>query len=326
MSEVLKISVDLSGKLDLINKRLAEVLKTDNPRLNEMSNYTISSGGKRLRPLIVLLVYELNTTKPLENAIDLAVAYEIMHSASLIHDDIIDEAEERRGMPSLYRKYGLGDAIVTGDYMFSVAYRIGATYGIDVSNVVAEAAQKLAEGQIEESMNLGNFEITEETYFNIITNKTAYFFGAGAKTAAMIAQSSGEDQNNMFNFAFNVGMAFQIADDILDIVGKEEIIGKTPFTDMKHSALTLPMIYALKNGNEAGKRHLKSVLRGREIDPESVQKAKQFLIDSGSVDYSIEKAKKFIDMAIESEKTAKISPNLQTLFEIAYSVISRIRV
>ncbi|MCI2413227.1 MAG: polyprenyl synthetase family protein, partial [Cuniculiplasma sp.] len=144
MSEVLKISVDLSGKLDLINKRLVEVLKTDNPRLNEMSNYTISSGGKRLRPLIVLLVYELNTTKPLENAIDLAVAYEIMHSASLIHDDIIDEAEERRGMPSLYRKYGLGDAIVTGDYMFSVAYRIGATYGIDVSNVVAEAAQKLA--------------------------------------------------------------------------------------------------------------------------------------------------------------------------------------
>ena len=181
MSEVLKISVDLSGKLDLINKRLAEVLKTDNERLNEMSSYTISSGGKRLRPLIILLVYELNTTKPVENVLDLSVAYEIMHSASLIHDDIIDESEERRGVPSLHKKYGLEDAIVTGDYLFSVAYRIGASYGTDVSIVVAKAAQKLAEGQIEESMNLGNFDITEDTYFNIITNKTAYFFGAGAK-------------------------------------------------------------------------------------------------------------------------------------------------
>ena len=326
MSEVLKISVDLSGKLDLINKRLAEVLKTDNERLNEMSSYTISSGGKRLRPLIILLVYELNTTRPVENVLDLSVAYEIMHSASLIHDDIIDESEERRGVPSLHKKYGLADAIVTGDYLFSVAYRIGASYGTDVSIVVAKAAQKLAEGQIEESMNLGNFDITEDTYFNIITNKTAYFFGAGAKTAAMVAGSSQKDQDNMFTFAFNVGMAFQIADDILDIVGKEENTGKPPFTDIKHSALTLPMIYALNHGDEAGKKHLKSVLKGKNVDQESIKKAKQFLIDSGSVDYSLEKAKDFIDKAIESEKTAKISPNLQTLFEIAYSVISRIRI
>ncbi|MHB1440623.1 MAG: polyprenyl synthetase family protein [Cuniculiplasma sp.] len=326
MSEVLKVSMDLSGKLDLINRRLTEVLKTDNDRLNSMAYYAVSSGGKRLRPLIVLLVYELNTTKPIENALDLAVAYEIMHSASLIHDDIIDEAEERRGNQCLYKKYGTNDAIVAGDYLFSLAYKMGASYGMEVSNVVAKAAQKLAEGQIQESTNLGNFQISEETYFNIITNKTAYFFGAGAKTAAMIAGSSPTDQENMFNFAFNVGMAFQIADDILDIVGKEEAIGKTPFTDIKHSTLTLPMIYALKQGNERETQLLKDVLKGRKTDSESIQKAKQFLIDSGSVDYSLEKAKGFIDSAIESEKTAKISPNLQTLFEIAYSVISRIRI
>ena len=174
MSEVLKVSIDLSGKLDLINHRLTEVLKTDNDRLNSMAYYAVSSGGKRLRPLIVLLVYELNTTKPIENALDLAVAYEIMHSASLIHDDIIDEAEERRGNQCLYRKYGTNDAIVAGDYLFSLAYKMGASYGMEVSNVVAKAAQKLAEGQIQESTNLGNFQISEETYFNIITNKTAY--------------------------------------------------------------------------------------------------------------------------------------------------------
>jgi octaprenyl-diphosphate synthase len=326
MSEVLKLNVELSGKLDLINKRIEEVLKSDNEMLNEMSLYTVQAGGKRLRPLIVLLVYEINSNEPVEKAIDLAVAYEIMHCASLIHDDIIDEAEERRGQLCLYKKYGIGNAIVTGDYLFSIAYKIGASYGVDVSNVVALAAQKLAEGQIEESMNLGNFDISEKTYFNIIRNKTAFFFGAGAKTAAMISDSEEKDQENMFNFAYNVGMAFQVADDILDIVGKEEIIGKTPFTDIKHSALTLPMIYALKNGKKDGIELLKGVLTGKDYDIDSIIKTKQFLIESGAVDYSIGVAKKFIDSAIESERMAGKSPNIQTLFEIAYSVISRIRI
>ena len=326
MSEVLKISVDLTGRLEKINRRLLQVLESDNVHLTEMADYTVSSGGKRLRPLIVLLVYELNTNESLERALNLAVAYEVMHTASLIHDDIIDEAQERRGMPSLHRKFGMNDAIVTGDYLFSVAYRLGANYGSEVSDVVATAARKLAEGQIEESVNLGNFDLDEETYFRIISNKTAYFFGAGAKTAAMIAGSTQDEISNMFDFAYNVGMAFQIADDILDIVGKEEYTGKPPFTDIKHSALTLPIIYALKNAKVSEKELIKDLLEGRKSDAKSIESVKEILINTGAVDYCVKKAEMFIDRAIESERSAKMSPNLQTLFEIAYSVVTRIRI
>lgn len=326
MSEILNLSMDISGKIDKINSRIREVIRSDNEKLTEMSSYTFASGGKRLRPLIILLVYEINTEAPMDLAMNLAVAFEIMHSASLIHDDIVDEATERRGLPSLYMKYGLGDAIVTGDYLFSVAYRIGASYGKEISEVVSIAAKKLAEGQIEESSNLGNFNLDEDTYMRIISNKTASLFASGSMSAALLAECGSNEVQNMYDFAYNIGMAFQIADDVLDIVGKEEYTGKPPFTDMKHSALTLPMIYALKHSSDKEKRKLLDVLSGRKIDNKSIEAAKEMLIDTGSVDYCIKVANSFIDKAIESQKHAKLSPNLQTLFEIAYSIVSRVRI
>ncbi len=326
MGEVLNIKMDVSGKLEMINKRIEEVLQTDNPELTDMSLYTLRSGGKRLRPLIVMLVYELNEDDDIERVLDLAVAYEIMHSASLIHDDIIDEADERRGSPALHIKYNIPDAIVTGDFLFSVAYRLGATYGKEVSSIVATAARKLAEGQIMESRNLKNLKISEETYFNIISNKTAYFFGAGAKSAAVVARASKEMQENMFKFAYNVGMAFQITDDVLDIVGKEENLGKKPFTDFKHSALTLPMIHALKSTDGENVKNLIHVIKGERTDIESITQAKQFLVNSGAVDYSIGIAKNYIEEAIRAMKSANKTPDLETLLQIAYSVVSRIRI
>lgn len=326
MGEVLNIKMDVSGKLEMINKRIVEVLQTDNPELTDMSLYTLRSGGKRLRPLIVMLVYELNEDEDIERVLDLAVAYEIMHSASLIHDDIIDEADERRGSPALHIKYNIPDAIVTGDFLFSVAYRLGATYGKEVSSIVATAARKLAEGQIMESRNLKNLKISEETYFNIISNKTAYFFGAGAKSAAVVARASKEMQENMFKFAYNVGMAFQITDDVLDIVGKEENLGKKPFTDFKHSALTLPMIQALKSPDGENVKNLIHVIKGERTDFESITQAKQFLVNSGAVDYSIGIAKNYIEEAIRAMKSANKTPDLETLLQIAYSVVSRIRI
>ena len=326
MSDTLNVSIDLSGKLSMINRRIEEVLVTDNTDLTEMSLYNIKGGGKRLRPLIVLLAFEMNTDRDISNALDLAVAYELMHSASLIHDDIIDESDERRGQLALHRKYNVQDAIVTGDFLFSVAYRLGAKYGREVSDTVALAARKLAEGQITESKNLGNLSITESIYMNIISNKTAYFFGAGARSATIAAEADLETQKNMFKFAYNIGMAFQITDDILDIVGKEEVIGKPTFMDFKHSALTLPMIYALKNSQSHETENLKNVIRGNRTDKESINAAKNYLLTCGAVDKALELAKHYIDEGIEAMRYARNSPNLQTLFEIAYSIISRIRI
>lgn len=325
MVEILKLSMNVTNKLSLINKRIDEVITTNVPDLKKLSHYTLDAGGKRLRPLIVLLVYEINSDKQIDNIIDLAVAYELMHTASLIHDDIIDEAEERRGMPALYKKFNLGDAIVTGDYLFSIAYRLGAKYGNEVSDVVAMAAERLAEGQIIESRNLGNLKITEDTYIDIISRKTAYFFGAGAASAAMVATDNQKVIESMRNFAFNVGMAFQITDDILDITGKEEIMGKNTFTDLKHSVITLPIIKSLQLSDSPEKENLINVIMGKVTDPDSIRMAKRYMIENGSIDYSLKKASHYIEKAIEEMKNAKKSPDLETLIELAWSVIARIK-
>jgi octaprenyl-diphosphate synthase len=325
MKEPFLINSGLNKRVEQINARINEILVSESPDLDEMAKYTSLAGGKRLRPLMAILAYQISSQyEDIERILDLAIAYELIHTASLVHDDIIDGAITRRGKPSLNYKYGMANAIVVADYLFAVAYGLGSKYGTEISQIMASAATKLAEGQINESINLGNLNISEEKYFEIISGKTAFFFGAGAKCAALAANADVITVNSMFQFAYNVGMAFQITDDILDIVGSEEAMGKPIFTDIKHNAITLPVIFALKSNDEKLVNHLKLVINGQRQDEESVDIARAFILKSGGIDYSISKAKWFMDQAMAALKNTKKTPDLEILLELASSIISRI--
>ncbi|MCW6168432.1 MAG: polyprenyl synthetase family protein [Thermoplasmatales archaeon] len=312
----------LHGIVSEINKRLLESIDTTQKDLSRMAKYTIEAGGKRFRPLLTVLAYEISCDKPFEDILDLAVGYELIHTASLVHDDIIDAANSRRGKPSLNAIDGINNAIVVGDYLFAKAYELGSRYGPEVSRIMANGSTHLAEGQITEAMNLGNLEISEDTYFDIISNKTARFFEACALGATTAANASESIALNLKDFAYNLGMAFQVTDDILDVVGDTKKIGKPTFTDFRHNAITLPLIHAISKSGDDFKEELR---HGEQTnDSASENKIREKIIETGSIDYSFSVAKKFTNKALNALKDTGKSPDLALLVELGMSVMERI--
>ncbi len=324
MKSFLEWESALHRKVEEVNERLYSIIRSSEPDLDRMSRYTIEAGGKRFRPLLTILAYQSSTDESYEKILDLAAGYELIHTASLIHDDIIDDSSMRRGRETLNYKDGINNAIVVGDYLFAKAYELGSRYGPKVSKIMADASSRLAEGQILEAMNLKNLNITEETYYKIIENKTAHFFEACALGATVAAGAEEDVVESLSKFAFNLGMAFQVTDDILDITGDDKYTGKPTFVDIKHDALTLPIIYALKNSREDDRNTILNMLNNKEeIDK---KRLKEIFLRSGSIDYSFSIAKKFIETAMGYLKNAKKSPDIDLLMELALIVIERIEI
>ncbi|MCL6090574.1 MAG: polyprenyl synthetase family protein [Candidatus Thermoplasmatota archaeon] len=323
MRDFLEWQLGLHGKVDEVNQRLMEAVHTDQEDLYRMSLYTIEAGGKRFRPLLTILAYEISCDQPYNKILDLAAGYELIHTASLIHDDIIDNASVRRGRPTVNSVDGLANAIVVGDYLFAKAYELGSRYGTTVSKIMADASSRLAEGQTLEAVNLGNLDLDEKTYLEIISNKTARFFEACAFGATTAAGADEKLSLSLRDFAYNLGMAFQVTDDILDIVGDATKLGKPTFTDLRHNAMTLPVIDTLRKSDENTRNRLKhALLNGGD---ESVDRElKDLMVQTGAIDYSFSVAKEFSGKAMNSLKNTGKSPDLHLLMELAMIVVERI--
>ncbi len=322
MKSFLEWELSLSEKIEDVNKRLHESIYTEEDALLRMAKYTLEAGGKRFRPLLTIIAYRIASGKDYHDILDLAAGYELIHTASLIHDDIIDKSDLRRGRETLHVKDGIDNAIVVGDYLFAKAYELGSRYGAVVSKIMADASSRLAEGQILEAENLGNLELTEETYLRIISRKTAFFFAACAEGAAVAANCDVLLRKSLTDFAYNLGMAFQVTDDILDIVGNEAVLGKPVLVDIKQSAITLPIIYALKNSQENKRIMLEQSLKGKVQDGDFDLKA--YFLETGSIDYSFRMARGYITRAVDALKNTGTSPDIDLLMELALIVIERI--
>ena len=314
----------LRDKINEVNSRLLESIKTDQNYLFDMAKYTIDAGGKRFRPLLTILSYEISCYEPYEKILDLAAGYELIHTASLIHDDIIDKSKYRRGRETLYSRDGIDNAIVVGDYLFAKAYELGSRYGTEVSKVMADGSSHLAEGQIIEALNIGNLLLDIETYNNIIKNKTAYFFSACAEGATIAGRADKTVRKKLSDFAFNMGMAFQITDDILDIVGNEKEMGKPTMVDLNHDVITLPIIHALSHVDSADMKILVSILHGQYKETDYKIKFRDLLFKSGSLEYAFKIAKDYILRSVENLNGIGRSEDLGLLMDLALIVVDRI--
>ena len=323
MRDFLDWSIGLHGKVDEINQRLMLAIRTGQEDLYRMAKYTIEAGGKRFRPLLTILAYEISCEEPYSNILDLATGYELIHTDSHIHDDIITNADKRRGRPTLNNVDGVENAIVVGDYLFAKAYELGSRYGTVVSKIMADGSSRLAEGQILEAVNLGNLDLTEETYLEIISNKTARFFEACALGATEAAKVNRETALALSSFAYNLGMAFQVTDDILDILGDAWKLGKPTFTDLRHSAITLPLIYTLGKMGEGKRKQIKEKLVSGPDEKFDLE-LKNLMVETGAIDYSFTVAKNFSEQALGALKNTGKSPDLNLLMELAMIVIERI--
>jgi len=240
----------VADELARVECKIEALLVSREPILSRISSYLLSAGGKRIRPAIALLVFKACGGKGSKDIVDVAVALELIHSATLLHDDIIDSGGFRRGQPSAFATYGLGNTLVAGDFLFSKAFQLCGRFEEKIVDWAAQACIALTEGEVMQSRFRHNSTVTLDDYLEIITRKTASLFSQGARVAAHLAHGTEPRVETMWRCGLNIGMAFQIVDDILDVDGDSRITGKPVGADLRDGNPSLPIVLAL-NREEA---------------------------------------------------------------------------
>ncbi len=218
--------------LEAVEEALVAAIDSEVPLLNDASRHILTSGGKHLRPHIAMLAYLAVGGEDLMQAVPMSAAVEMVHTATLVHDDINDHSLLRRGRPSVHARWGRTFALLTGDYMFAKVYQLMAPYGPAYNVIMANACTQLVEGETLQAVSAKAGEIDRETYKRIVALKTASLFEASARMGALIGGGTPEEVDALANYAYNLGIAFQVVDDILDVIGDPEALGKPVGTDL----------------------------------------------------------------------------------------------
>ena len=232
---------------DLVNANLEAIIAEQSSEFGqvaEVSGQVVLAGGKRIRPIMVMLAYEIAGGEDLDEIIPFAMSNEFIHTASLVHDDINDESPTRRGNDTIHSKYGQAKAIIAGDWLFSQGFGLGGRYDKEVVDVMAHYCSRLASAEFTQIDHILELSTSPEDYLEIVSGKTAGPFAAGCKGAALIAKASQEASQKLFDFGMQIGIAFQLVDDLLDIRGDERM-GKPRGSDVYEGKMTLPIIHAL---------------------------------------------------------------------------------
>jgi octaprenyl-diphosphate synthase len=235
----------IAGELGKVERLMTDTVMSQNRELTEICNYVLGSNGKRIRPSICLLSFYACGGKDPKSAIDIATAIEIIHNATLVHDDINDQGDLRRGAQVAYKRYSIGKSIVAGDFMFALGFRLLGSASPQIVDFIVDASAAMAAGEFVQKEFEHNIGTTEDEYIRIIEGKTARLIECGAKIGAFLADADPDILSRVGEFAFRTGVAFQIVDDVLDVNGDENATGKRIGSDIMEGRPTLPTIYAM---------------------------------------------------------------------------------
>lgn len=291
------IREQLKNELAQLENELENVLNSENNIIQEVGRYVLLSGGKRIRPAIVFTAGKLFNGN-IATLNKTAAALELIHTATLIHDDVVDHSEIRRGNPTVRAKWGDEIAILVADYFFSNAFNLALdTLKPEVLRIITKVTNKMCEGELFQFQKRDTF-FSIDDYYTLIEAKTAHLFSACSSLGALISQASPDYIQILHEYGFNFGMAFQITDDVLDYIGKSDKLGKSIGNDLKEGKQTLPFIYTLQNASREDKNKIMvSFKNGRDFDY-----IFKFIKKYGGIDFSMQKAKIFSDSALKSIK------------------------
>jgi heptaprenyl diphosphate synthase len=274
------LEAEVRARLAEVEAGLEKAVRSDSDFVTEAASYLVSAGGKRFRPMLVLLGgYFGDPTDP--RLIQGGVAIEIVHLATLYHDDVIDEAEHRRGHVSVNATWGNTVAILTGDFLFARASEISADLGTDVSKLLARTIATLCDGQIREVELTGRHSADERAYMEIIRRKTAALIATSCRLGGMLSDSPADSIERLDDLGMALGMAFQLSDDIMDVVSTEAELRKEPGQDMREGVYTLPVLYALEEEGTEGE--LASLLADGPPQGERLTRALDIVRGDGSL-------------------------------------------
>lgn len=308
-------------ELLFVEDQLQTVLQKADGLIKETCISLLESGGKRIRPLLTL--YSGMCFAPLNPLmIQAAVASELIHMASLIHDDVIDESETRRGKPTIVSQYGNHAAILTGDYLFAEAFNILSKQNLlNCMNYLVDAIQAMCHGEVHQADEQFSITVDKEAYFSRIAKKTGILLAACCQSGAILAGATSEELTRMRDYGLNLGYAYQITDDILDINGDEESLGKPVGADFENGNITLPLLYLLDKpiyGN-----WLREIMKVRIVTRQGSQSIKEALISTGCIEQAYLTATQCISKAKSSLDTIPSSHYKTTLLSLADSILLR---
>ncbi|WP_066014160.1 octaprenyl diphosphate synthase [Endozoicomonas atrinae] len=274
-----------------VNECIHEQLHSDVALVSKIGEYIIKSGGKRLRPLLVLLTARACGYNDY-NHVPLAAIIEFLHTASLLHDDVVDESDLRRGKDTANALWGNAPSVLVGDFLYSRAFQM--MVGLEnfkLLHILADATNVIAEGEVMQLMNIHDADVTEDDYMEVIRCKTAMLFQASSQTAAVLSKASPELESDMANYGNYLGIAFQLVDDLLDYEGDAETMGKNLGDDLAEGKPTLPLIYTLKHGTSEQKALVKEAIEqgGRE----NIEAVVEAVRSCGALKYTAAKAQEY---------------------------------
>lgn len=312
----------ISGDLRLVDSLILERVRNEIPLINDLVTHIVASGGKRIRPALTLICSKLCGYDG-DRHVALAAAVEFIHTATLLHDDVVDESKLRRGLPTANELFGNKASVLVGDFLLSQAFQFMVSDGsLKVLKILSDASAVIAKGEVMQLMTEGEPQTSVENYLEVITAKTAILFASACELGAVVSEKN-DREKDLHNFGMCIGIAFQLIDDALDYAADEKTLGKAVGDDFKEGKITLPVILAYAAGSEEEQGFWNRTLGTLEQNPDDLPQAIAVLQKHNAIGRTIAVAEDYCEKARESLRRFPDSPARSALFDLVDFCASR---
>lgn len=313
----------IEAELKNVELQFKKDLESDVHLIRKVGEYVLSSGGKRIRPALLLLSAKLCGYEGTRH-ISIASVIEFIHTATLLHDDVVDDASLRRGLVSANKLWGNEASVLVGDYLFSKSFSIMVEDGdLDILRVICGATTRIAEGEVLQLASMSDLDMTETRYIEVVKSKTAVLLATACQAGAILGKAYGARETALHDFGMDLGTAFQLIDDTLDYVSNEEQFGKSIGHDLKEGKVTLPLIHTLKQCSPSERQEMADVILSDTLEDEDFRKVIALVRAYGGIEYTLRTAGEYVAMGKSRLALFPDSPGKSALLSLADYVITR---
>jgi octaprenyl-diphosphate synthase len=315
----------IRADLERVEREFNRHVESQVDLIPKIGHYIQNGGGKRIRPALLLMAARISGYSG-----DLAVLYaaviEFIHTATLVHDDIIDDSQWRRGQPSVHSRWGSDVTVLLGDYLYIKSMGLALTPDrLDIVRLLCDVTLRMIEGELYQLSKNGDVAISEEEHLDIVRRKTAYLFGGSARIGGILGEVTPEQEIALQEYGIGLGMAFQLIDDLLDFSGNESTLGKPVGGDLREGKVTLPVIRLLAHADATVRETIAGVVREREVTPERWREICRVLHESRAIDYATRKAHEYAALAKKQLYAFPPSPERDALMALPDYILARDR-
>jgi octaprenyl-diphosphate synthase len=320
-----QIFESIRADLEQVDREFGRQVESQIDLIPKIGKYIQTSGGKRMRPAVLLMAARLAGYRG-DRAVLFAAVVEFIHTATLVHDDIIDDSELRRGRLAVHSRWGNDITVLLGDYLYIKSMALALTHDtLDIVRLLCDVTLRMIEGELYQLTKNGDADITEDEHFDIIRRKTAFLFGGCAQIGGMLGKVTSDQQVALREYGFNLGIAFQIVDDLLDFTGDAAALGKPIGADLREGKMTLPLIHLLRQREGLGEQIVRDVIANRSVTGQQWDELLRILGQHRSIDYAYRRAEEFAERAKKPLHVFPASAERDALLALPDYVVARDR-